>query len=442
METDMGSSLASLIAALKADPGLKSSISAADIKAGTDAAIFLNTTLLAVIAAQTLNADNRIDAADMQAVSDYLHLRANAAEYVDFLNGHGNDNGTVESGFHYLQNDGGTLLFQGRDFVDTVADAIYHYGFGIQNGRYFNEDGNNNELVDDVAGWLNYFLNGENIVYGTGGDDQLGSGEYSEYFADARNETFLAGDGNDRVWADVGHDTVDLGNGNDVSGGGDGNDTLMGRKGNDSLYGEQGQDSLAGGSGMDRLGGGDGNDALDGEAGADVLYGEMGNDGLLGGSQNDTLHGQDGADVLDGGTEDDLLYGGIGSDRLKGDLGNDTLHGGDNGDIITGGAGADTALLWENGKSRDTLIFRVGDSGRSFGTMDRVEGFQTGIDKINLAALGVTVFEALDYTGGQTKSCYYDGKYLRIDHTGDGVTDMMVEFAWTATLAAGDFILA
>lgn len=438
----MGSSLATLITALKADGGLKSSISAADMTAGTQAAVLMNTVLLSAITAQTLNADKRIDSADMQAVTTYLRQRANAAEYVDFLNGHGNDNGTVESGFHYLQNDGGTLRFQGRDFVDTVADAIYHFGFDIQNGRYFNEDGNTNETVDDVAGWLNYFLNGENIVYGTAGDDELGSGEYSSYFAAARDETFLAGDGNDKVWADLGHDRVELGKGNDVTGGGSGNDTLIGQAGNDSLYGEAGQDSLTGGAEADRIWGGDGNDALDGGSGADILYGELGNDVISGGAQKDTLHGQDGSDVLKGGSENDLLYGGNDRDSLLGDLGNDTLHGGDSLDTIEGGGGADSVFLWENGKSRDTLVFRVGDSGRSFGTMDRVEGFQTGTDKINLVALGITRFEALDYAAGQVKSCFYDGKYLRIDHTGDGVTDMMVEFAWTGSLAAGDFLLA
>jgi len=442
METDMGPTLATLIAALKADPGLKSSISAADMTAGTSAAALLNTTLLAAVAADALNGDNRIDAADLQAVTRYLHLRANAAEYVDFLNGHGNDNGTVESGFHYLQNDGGTLLFQGRDFVDTVADAIYHYGFDIQNGRYFNEDGNTNETVDDVAGWLNYFLNGESVVYGSGADDKLGSGEYSAYFAAARDETFLAGDGNDQVWADVGNDSVDGGNGHDVVGAGDGNDTVMGQTGNDTLYGENGQDALLGGNGADRLGGGNGSDMLDGGGGADVLYGEIGSDRLIGGARNDTLHGQEDKDWLSGGTEDDLLYGGQGLDRLLGDAGNDTLHGGDGVDVLTGGAGADTFLLWETGKARDALIFNSGDSGRTAGTLDRVEGFQSGTDKINLAALGVTVFNGLDYSGGQTKSCYYDGKYLRIDHNGDGATDMIIEFAWTGSLAASDFVLA
>ena len=60
----------------------------------------------------------------------------------------------------------------------------------MQNGRYFNEDGNDNELTADVAGWLNYFLNGVNVVHGSGLSDEPGTGTYSNCFAIARNETF------------------------------------------------------------------------------------------------------------------------------------------------------------------------------------------------------------------------------------------------------------
>ncbi len=39
-------------------------------------------------------------------------------------------------------------------------------------------------------------------------------------------------------------------------------------------------------------------------------------------------------------------------------------------------------------------------------------------------------------------SCYYDGRYLRIDANGDRATDMMVEFAWVEELKANDLILS
>lgn len=184
----------------------------------------------------------------------------------------------------------------------------------MQNGRYFNEDGNDNELTADVAGWLNYFLNGVNVVHGSGLSDEPGTGTYSNCFAIARNETFLAGAGNDKIWS------------------GDGDDKVM------------------------------------------------------------------------------------------------------------GGIGADKIYLWENAKVADTLIFAVGESGKTWPTMDSVEGFQSGVDKIDLRAMGAMTFADLDYVAGGKKSCYYDGHFLRIDYTGDGATDMMVEFKYLAGLAANDFV--
>jgi hypothetical protein len=37
---------------------------------------------------------------------------------------------------------------------------------------------------------------------------------------------------------------------------------------------------------------------------------------------------------------------------------------------------------------------------------------------------------------------YYDGRYLRIDHTGDGATDMIIQFKWVEDMSASDFLFA
>ncbi len=438
----MPASLASLTLGVKADPGLRASIPDRQIALGADAADELNAVLLQMIAQTKVNADRRISAADMQAVSDALWLDANALPWRKFWLAHGNDNGDVVSGFHWVQNDGATLEFQGRNFVDTVADAIYHYGFRVEEGRYANEDGNANETILDVAGWLNFFLNGENIVYGTDATEDLGTGSYSTYFAAARNETFLAGAGNDRIWSGDGNDKIHGGTGNDQSGGGTGRDLMLGEAGNDTLLGESGNDSLQGGTGRDVLGGGTENDQLDGGSGDDMLSGEQGNDRLIGGEDADTLHGGDGADRLEGGNGVDQLYGGAQADVLLAGSGNDRLHGGEGADRLFGGAGADTFQLWETDQAVDTIYLIAGDSGRAAGTIDRVEGFTSGVDKIDLSTLGPMGFTTLDFRGGGRASCFYDGDYLRIDSNGDGVSDMIVNFAWVNSLSAGDFIFA
>lgn len=471
----MPATLSSLITALSNDPGLVANVSTTERQKGLDAAAALNALLLKVIEAKGLNADGWIRPEEMSIIS--TTMQGNAVDYLAFLRAHGDDEGNLETGFHLLQNDGGTLKFRGRMFVDTVADAIYHYAFDIVNGRYVNEDGNENELARDVAGWLNYFLNGKSAVYGTEAAESLGSGEYSSAFAAARNETFWAGGGNDSIWADLGNDTVYGGDGYDVMGGGEGYDRLYGEEGRDVLYGDEGHDRLYGGASGDKLGGGSGDDLLDGGTAMDTLYGETGNDTLLGGdgddlmgggeghdsmvggTGNDTFYGDAGNDLLYGEDGDDLIYGSDGGDRLYGRAGNDKLDGGASGDRLYGSTGADTLYagegadlvvggadrdlisLWENTQSRDTLIFYAGDSGRTRATIDRVEGFEHGIDKIDLTPLGPMTFEDIDFRGGGA-SCFYDGKYLRIDTNGDRATDMMVEFAWVEEMTAADFILA
>lgn len=444
----MPATLSSLIAALRSDPGLRANVPSLQIERGIDAAVLLNTVLLDMIDETGANDDGRISPQDMQAISDALWRPANAQPWREFWLGHGNDNGDVETGYHYLQNDGGSLEFQGRNFADTVADAIYHYGFRIANGRYYNEDGNDNETIADVAGWLNFFLNGENIVYGTGGNDELGTGDYSAYFAAARSETFLAGAGNDSIWAGDGYDQVRGGDGNDRSGGGAGNDRMMGEAGADTLYGDDGADALYGGGGADVLGGGSGNDRMDGGMAGDELYGDTGNDSLYGGLDSDDLGGGAGADMIEGGDGNDSVSGGDGNDRLYGDMGADDLYAGSGADILRGGRGADEFFLWEDGRSRDTLFFGRGESGMTGTTIDRVEGFQSGTDRINLSAFGPMSFEELDFRGGGRASCYYSGRdgdgygYLRIDADGNGATDMIVAFRWVDDLRAGDFIFA
>ena len=355
-QTDV--SLETIATVTEMDPGLQANTSAADIAGGVAAARQMNEVIVTAMAATGVNDDGKLSVADLRALS--AHIRGDADLYETFLIGHGDDEGNVETGFHLVQGDGGTFQFQGRNFINTVADAIYHVGFRIVDGRFQNEDGDANETVADVAGWMNYFVNGENRVYGSSNGETLFSGDYSDVFADATNEIFEAGGGNDRVWAGIGDDTVFGGAGNDVSGGGTGDDHLMGEGGNDKLWGEEGADTLAGGSGHDTLGGGSGGDSMSGGAGRDNLWGGEGADTMDGGSGNDTLGGgtgndsmqggagrdklwgEDGDDMMSGGALSDTLGGGTGDDSLWGDSGHDKIWGEDGDDVIAAGSGRDT----------------------------------------------------------------------------------------------------
>ncbi len=131
----------------------------------------MNLLLKIIITDQGLSDDGFIMPDDMMAISSAI--LADPAYYEIFITAHGDDEGGVETGCHYPQGDGGTLMFQGRKFLDTVADAIYHNGFDIVDGNFLNEDGNMIEEVADVAGWLNYFRNGGDVVYGNSGSHEL-----------------------------------------------------------------------------------------------------------------------------------------------------------------------------------------------------------------------------------------------------------------------------
>lgn len=437
----MALSLRSLSDALASDPGLQA-LPPEQLAAGLAAAEELNRVLLLIIRQTGVNADGLISPEDMQAISDAIWLPANAQPWRDFWLAHGNDSGTVETGYHLLQNDGGTLEFRGRNFVDTIADSIYHYGFQVQDGHYFNEDGNTNASLIDVAGWLNYFLNGRSVVWGTDADETLGTSDYDQAFGLARSETFYAGLGDDDIWAGLGADRIFGGAGNDREGGGEGNDRMLGEGGNDILWGEAGQDVQIGGAGNDTLSGGLDSDDLDGGDGNDTLSGDEGADTLKGGSGGDALYGGADDDLLDAAGGNDRLSGSDGDDRLYGGGGLDTIHGGEGKDWLTGGADADVFQLWEEHQVRDTIQLRDGDSGLARGTIDRIEGFETGVDKIDLSRTAVVSFEDLDFRRDGQASCYYDGHYLRIDTNGDARTDMIVEFAWVGSLTAADFIFA
>jgi hypothetical protein len=67
-------------------------------------------------------------------VSDVTAINAwiRANRLAEFTALHGDDDGTTETGFHLVQNDGATQQYRNQNLVDTVFDGIYHIGFLIR----------------------------------------------------------------------------------------------------------------------------------------------------------------------------------------------------------------------------------------------------------------------------------------------------------------------
>lgn len=140
----------------------------------------------------------------------------------------------------------------------------------------------------------------------------------------------------DGLYGNPGANEISAGAGDDIVYGSSGDDVLNGGADADRLYGGPGADAVNGDEGEDTLLGGSGDDALSGGADDDMLEG---------GANNDTLNGDDGDDMLKGDDGDDALNGGAGDDVLYGDLGGDVLTGGDGDDELHGGAGNDVYIL-------------------------------------------------------------------------------------------------
>jgi Ca2+-binding RTX toxin-like protein len=385
---------------IKLDRGLTENVAAADLMGGARAANGLNTLLMQGVTTLRLSADGWIGAEDLVALSAWV--RADAARNQTFITYHGNDENGVETGFHLVQGDGGTVRYFGEKLIDTVADGIYHFGFAIENGRFLNEDGNQNAQLSDVSAWLNAFVMGAELIQGGGGGDTIRGTDAAEV---------LSGRG--------GRDTLLGGAGNDLLLGGEGSDALFGEAGNDQLYGGFGNDTQDGGAGSDRylVMGSQARDFegfdsyLDtGAAGLDRIV-MVGSDVDLG------LKGFSGIEVIDasgvtgrariigdGGADrfDFSATSFIGSIRIEAGGGDDTVRGSAGADVILGGAGRDILF---GGLGNDILSGGSGDDifafARGFG-QDHITDFQIGRDRLML----------LDIPGGPDRIGIVNGQLV------------------------------
>jgi len=144
-----------------------------------------------------------------------------------------------------------------------------------------------------------------------------------------------------------------------------------------------------------------------------------------------------------GNTLANVIKGGSGKNTLTGGDGNDTLAGGLGADVLKGGAGADKFDF-------NKLV----ESGIGSGNRDSIQGFQRGVDDIDLRTLdaktGVSGNQAFTFIGFQ---CFHhhkgelrvvdSGANIRVegDTNGDGHADFQIMVTGVSALAKGDFLL-
>ena len=86
-----------------------------------------------------------------------------------------------------------------------------------------------------------------------------------------------------------------------------------------------------------------------------------------------------------GGAGDDSFFAVLGNDICRGGAGDDTIDGYWDRDRLFGGEGADELT---GGAQQDWFVFEDA-SHSAFGAGDSITDFLTGLDRINLAALGI-----------------------------------------------------
>lgn len=127
----------------------------------------------------------------------------------------------------------------------------------------------------------------------------------------------------------------------------------------------------------------------------------------------------------------DAIVGTRGGDTIDLGAGNDRVKGGGGDDTIIGGLGAD---LVNGGRGRDTFVFR--DAGESTpGASDRITGFESGQDRIDLSAIDADPASGGDQAfvwigngafSGTAGELRFAAGALTADLDGDGAADLLV----------------
>jgi Ca2+-binding RTX toxin-like protein len=192
----------------------------------------------------------------------------------------------------------------GRDVLDGGAGADFMeggaagdiYGFDDAGDVAVERGGGYDRIVSTVSVTLPWLVEALTLV-GSAGLRGIGN---------AQANAVTGGQGDDVIYGLGGDDQLSGGEGDDGVMGGAGADVLYGNGGNDLLVGGAGDDALAGGAGADVLRGSAGNDTLAGNWGRDVLLGGEGTDVLRGGSSGDVFRFASAAEIGRGGTSDTI----------------------------------------------------------------------------------------------------------------------------------------
>ena len=318
----------------------------------------------------------------------------------DWLYG-GTGNDDLEGG----AGDDAYIIDSSNDFIvetsgngtgDRVYSSVsYALGAGVDIEILSTDDENGTAAINFAGNELDNHLIGNagaNVLFGLTGDDILeGLLGNDQYIVDSASDRIVdgIGGGNDIVFATT---SYQLESGQEIEiltpydTGATDTLNLTGNEFAQIVFGNAGDNRLNGGGGADRLRGMNGNDTYIVDSTDDVVI-ELAVGGL-----DQVLSSVTYALTVE--VENLILTGtaainGTGNDSaniIRGNEAANVLLGGTNNDLIEGGAGADTL---DGGTGADTFFYR--EAGHSAGSVvDTINGFETGLDKIDLRVAGAT----------------------------------------------------
>jgi len=385
-----------------ADRGLSHKISDNDISAGADAANGMNAIITEAIETQGLANDNVINVADIRQINSYI--RDNYQE--QWLELHGDDENDEETGFHLVQNDGANTRMFAQNFVNTVADGIFHLGFEIRGDNILNEDGDQNASLTDLADWVNFFYVDQGTT-NTGLDELIqtiksdrglskntNAGDINEGAAAANSLNQLLVEAIEATNA-AQDNLIDIEDvkainqylrdnykqewkelhGDDEDGEETGFHLVQNDGSNVKYRGDNMVNTVI--DGLYHLGfkiegdnvlneDGDQNANLGDLAtwlnnfylGEESTFGSQDGDNIRGLNTDDKIWARDGNDKVRAGDGNDIVYGGAGNDKVRAGDGNDIVYGGAGNDKLIGGNGNDQL---DGGVGDDKLYAGEGD---------------------------------------------------------------------------------